>query len=144
MLRAHSDPRDDRRADDERDRELAAGEVVQLRRLVEDLVHGDADEVEELDLAHRPHTRDREADRETDGARFAQRAIAHDVVAVALPQTPCDSEGAAVRADVLSEQHHRLRPRECFVESAIDRLAHGQRRRVHWLTEIKSGVGSGS
>ena len=32
------------------DAELAAREVVQLRGLVEDLIHRDADEVEELDL----------------------------------------------------------------------------------------------
>ena len=44
---------DDRRPDHERHRELAAGEVVQLGGLVEDLIHRDADEVEELDLARR-------------------------------------------------------------------------------------------
>ena len=67
---------DDRRPDHERHRELAAGEVVELRGLVEDLVHRDADEVEELDLAHRAHARDREADRVADGARLAERRVA--------------------------------------------------------------------
>ena len=59
-------------------RQLAAGEVVELRGLVEDLVHGDADEVEELDLADGADAGDGEADREADSAGLAERAVADD------------------------------------------------------------------
>ena len=86
MLRAHPHPRDDRRPDHERHRELAAGEVVELRGLVEDLVHRHADEVEELDLADRAHARDREPDRVADGARLAERGVTDRLLAVRLGQ----------------------------------------------------------
>ena len=76
MLRAHPHPGHDRRADHERHGQLAAGEVVELRRLVEDLVHRDADEVEELDLADGANAGDREPDRVADGAGLAERGVA--------------------------------------------------------------------
>ena len=118
MLGPHAHPGHDRRPDDERNGELAAGEVVELRRLVEDLVHRDADEVEELDLAHRPDAGHGEADRVADRARFAERGVADPLLPVVVEEAARDTEGAAVRADVLPDQHHRLGP--------VERLARGR------------------
>ena len=112
MLGAHAHPGHDRRPDHERHGELAAGEVVELRRLVEDLVHRHADEVEELDLAHGAHAGDGEADGVADRARLAQRRVADPFLAVVLEEPARDAERAAVRADVLADQHHRLGPVE--------------------------------
>jgi hypothetical protein len=63
---------------------------VKLRGLVEDLVHRDADEVEELDLADGPHAGDRETDRVADGARLAERRAADHLVAVLLVEPAGD------------------------------------------------------
>ena len=116
MLRAHPHPGDDGRPDHERHGELAAREVVQLRRLVEDLVHRDAHEVEELDLAHGPHARDREPDRVADGAGLAERRVTDDFLAVHLGEPACDAERTTVGADVLADDHHRLGPVEGLPE----------------------------
>ena len=115
VLRPHAHPGDDRRADHERHGELAAREVVQLRGLVEDLVHRDADEVEELDLAHCADAGDREADGVADRARLAERRVADPLLAVVLVEPARDAERAPVGADVLADQHHRL--------GAVERLA---------------------
>ncbi len=126
VLRAHPHPRDDRRPDHERHGELAAGEVVELRGLVEDLIHRDADEVEELDLADGPHARDREPDRVADGAGLAERRVTDRFLAVHLGEPARDAERTAVGADVLADQHHRLGPVERLPERLVDRLAHRQ------------------
>ena len=102
MLGAHPHPRHDRRSDDEGHVELAAGEVVELRRLVEDLVHRHADEVEEFDLDHSPHAADREADSEADGADSQSGRVPDHFLAVVLEEPARDAERAAVRADVLA------------------------------------------
>ena len=129
VLGPHAHPGHDRSPDHERHGELPAGEVVQLRGLVEDLVHRDADEVEELDLAHRPHARDGETDRVADRARLAERRVADPLLAVVVEEAAGDAERAAVGADVLTDQHHRLGPLERLAEGLVDRLAHRHRRR---------------
>ena len=129
VLGAHAHPGHDRRPDHERHGELAAGEVVELRRLVEDLIHRDADEIEELDLAHGTDAGDGEADGVADGARLAQAGVSDPFLAVVLEESTSDPERAPVRSDVLADDHHRLGPVEGFAKRLVDRLAHRQGRR---------------
>ena len=47
-------------------RGLAARHEAQLGRVIDDLIHGDGDEVHQHDLRHRPHAGERRADRRAD------------------------------------------------------------------------------
>ena len=58
-----------------------AGEVAELRRLVDDLVHRDHREVEEHDLDDRAQADGAAADAEPDEHRLADRRVAHAHVA---------------------------------------------------------------
>ena len=99
---------------------------MELRRLVEDLVHRHADEVEELQLDDRADPGDREADPEADGGRLAERTVADDLAAEALPEPARNAERASVGADVLPEVDHQLVAGERLGDGAVDRLAEGQ------------------
>ena len=109
MLRAAAEPRRDRRSQEQRYLQAPAAHVVELCRLVVDLIHADADEVEELDLDDRPHTADREADTKADGARLAERSVTHHLGAEPLPEPASDTERAAVGAQILPEVNDRAR-----------------------------------
>lgn len=56
---------------------MPAEEIVHLGGLIDDLIHGDRDEIHELQFHHAAHAVDRRADSEADGGGLAERAIAH-------------------------------------------------------------------
>ena len=62
MLRGRAARRAQRRAQDHRHFKLAAGHVVNLRRLVDHLIHRQRDEIAEHDVDDRPHAGHRRAD----------------------------------------------------------------------------------
>jgi len=90
------------RADDHWAVPVAAGAVVDQRRLVHDLVEGGEDVVRELDLADRVHPGHRRADPDRDDAQLGQRGVDHTVRAVLIKQADGRAEDAAARADVLA------------------------------------------
>src|SRR5262249_3169315 len=110
MLRSHSDAAGDRRANDQGHGQLAAVKIMDLRRLVDDLIERERPEVNEPQPDPRADSADGQADPEADRARFAERAVSHSFGAELFVQAAIDAERAAVSANVLSEQRQlRLR-----------------------------------
>lgn len=70
-----------RDSDDDRERLRAAVPVGELGKLRHDLVEARVDEAVELDLAHRPVSAHREADRGADDARLGKGRVEHAAVA---------------------------------------------------------------
>ena len=118
---AEAAARADDGADHEGDALLAAGEEPVLRRLVDQRVHRQGEEVPEHDLEHRPLARDRGAVGRTGHRELRDRRVEHPVGPVLLVQARRHGEHAARGGDVLPEEEHALVAGELLVE----RLAHG-------------------
>ena len=93
-----------RRADDDRARHAAVVHAAKLRRVIQELVEAERQEVAEHDLDDRPSPAEREPVRDTDDAGLADRRVQH-AVGMVVRQAARRLERAAVRrADVLAEQ----------------------------------------
>ena len=78
--------------------EFAAGHVVNLRRLIHQLVHRQCDEVAEHDVHHRAHTGHGGADADAADARFRNGRINHALSAKFGDQTREHLEGVPASA----------------------------------------------
>jgi hypothetical protein len=114
-----------RRANHERHAHLAAEHVLNLRGVVDDLVHRHQDEVDRHDLDHRPQAHHGGADAGADEPLFRDRGLAHAHGAVLLPQAGRDLVGALEPADLLAHQEHVGVALELLVERLAQRLAVG-------------------
>src|SRR2546426_12658670 len=97
-----------RSADHERHRGPAAEHVAELRRLVDELVHREGDEVEDLDLDDGPEPGDRRAHAGAHERRLRDRRVAHAVLAEALAEPARHAADAADQADVLPHDEDPL------------------------------------
>ncbi|MNC85518.1 hypothetical protein D3C83_11220 [compost metagenome] len=104
MLRRRPPRRAHRRAEDERHLPLAARHVVDLRRLVADLIHDQHQEVAEHDVDDRPHAGHRGADAQAGEARLRDRRIDDPPGAEFLDQALEHLEGRARFGDVLAHE----------------------------------------
>ena len=93
-------------ADDERDVDLAVRHVVQLRRVVDDLVDREQAEVDRHQLDHRLQAGHRRADAGADDDGLSDRRVAHALLAELVEEALRDGVGAAVSADVLAHEEH--------------------------------------
>ncbi|GIU86514.1 MAG: hypothetical protein KatS3mg009_1029 [Acidimicrobiia bacterium] len=132
----------------------AAGHEGELRRLVEELVEADADEVEVHQLDHRSQAGHRGADAEADDRRLGDGGVA-DPVAEPLAQAPGQPEHVAALADVDAGEEDALVALELDRERVTDRVHRaelgrtGGRRRgfgvgrafVHHVVRERPGVG---
>src|SRR5581483_6539119 len=97
--------------------------VVDVRRVVDDLVEREQREVDRHQLHHRPQPRHRRADAHADDRVLGDRRVAHAPLAELLEQPLGDLEGAAEDADVLAHQHHALVAAQLLAQSRAERLA---------------------
>ncbi len=95
-------------AHDERHADLAAEHVVDVGRVVDDLVEREQREVDRHQLDHRPQPGHRGADAHADDRVLGDRRVAHAPLAELLQQPGGHLEGAAEHADVLAHQQHAL------------------------------------
>ena len=105
----------------ERDARRPAHHEPELRRLVHDLVEGDAGEVRELQLDDRPQAREGGADPAADEAALGERRVADALEAEPLLETLGGAEDPADGADVLAHQDHV----RVGLELELERLADG-------------------
>ena len=77
--------RADRGAHDQRDLDRAARHVPELGGVVDDLVHGQEEEVAVLDVDDRPHAHDGRADGRAEEAELGDRRVEHPVGKLLLP-----------------------------------------------------------
>ena len=113
------------RSDGDGTAEGAVGAIAQARRLADDLVEGRKDEVGELDLRHRPQPVDRRPDRGPDDERLGERRI-DDALAAEFAEEPVGGqEDAALPADVLAQDDHRLVASHLVGERLADGLDQG-------------------
>ncbi len=88
----------------------AAGHERQLRRLVEQLVEADADEVEVHQLHHRSHPRHRRADAEAHDRGLGDGRVA-DAITELIVESAHEPEDVAAGADVDAGDEHARRRR---------------------------------
>ena len=104
-------------ANDQRDRELAAGHVPDLGGVVHDLVHGQKAEVDGHQLDHGTQAGHGRAHAGADDDRFGQGGVLDAFLPVLLPETLGDGEGAAVGSDVLPHEEDALILIQGFAEN---------------------------
>ena len=92
----------------QRDAELAGGHVVDLGRLIDQLVHDQRDEIAEHHLEDRPLPGHGGADRDAECAGFRDRRIDHALGAELREQPIGLLEHAAGGADILAHQDDRV------------------------------------
>ena len=119
-------------ANDQRDSGLAAEHVAQLGRLVDDRLHGQADEVDVHDLGDRPTARRGGADGHRGDGFFGDGRVAHALGAEFFGQALGDAEDAAAApaGDVLA--HHedgRVAP-HLFAQRLVERFGVGDAARL--------------
>jgi hypothetical protein len=97
-----------RHAHDERHADLAAEHVVDVRGVVDDLVHRQQREVDRHELDDRAQAEHRRADAHADDRVLGDRRVADALLAELLEQAGGDLEGAVEDADVLAHQEDVL------------------------------------
>ena len=119
-------------AHDERHRKLAPGHEVRLRRLVDELIERERDEVDEHDLDDGSKPALGGADRDTADGALADRRVEHPVASELLGEAGGGQVGAAL-GDVLAEHDHPIVLTHRLRERPRDRLDEGDlgRRLVH-------------
>ncbi len=127
VLRARAGRRSLLRPHDEGRVRPARCHVADVRRLVDELVEGNEEEVRPHHLHDRPEPLERGADRSAEDRALADRRVEHALGAELLLQPPCDPEDATCRADVLAEDEHVGSALELVAECPVDRLAEGER-----------------
>ena len=108
MLRSEIAADADGRAHDQRHAELAGRHVIDLGRLIDQLVHDQRDEIAEHHLEHRPLPGHGGANRDAEGAGFRDRRIDHALAAELREQPFGLLEHAAGGADVLAHHDDRV------------------------------------
>ena len=113
------------RSHDHRDRELAAGHVAELGRLVHKLVHALEEKIGVLHVGDGPHAEHRRADSRPCDRFFTDRRIDHPLVAELLHQAEVNAEGAAETAlhpDVLANEKNFRIAAHFFGDGLPERL----------------------
>ncbi len=118
--------------------ELAAGHVVNLRRLIDHLVHRQRNEVAEHDVDDRPHAGHRRADTDTGDPRFGNRRVDHALGAEFFYQSRQNFERRARLGDIFADDEHRRIAAHLFGERFVDRLAEGDFARPKLLAVLTS------
>ena len=121
MLRAAALARAALRPQHERHRELAAGHEVRLRRLVDELVERERDEVDEHDLDHRTQARLRGADRDPADRGLADRRVP-DALRAELLGEPGGRAPRPALGHVLADHEHARVGAHRLCERRGDRL----------------------
>ena len=112
-------------AEHHRHLELAAGHVVRLGGLVDELVHHQRQEVAEHEVDHRTHAGHGGADRHAGEAGFADGRVAHPFGAELLDQAGEHLEGGAGLGDVLAQDEHARVAAHLLGERLVDGLGEG-------------------
>ncbi len=128
MDRAEPAARADDRAEDERHAHLLPGQEPVLRRLIDDAVHREREEVAEHDLDDGTQPGHRRAERGAGERELRDGRVEDALRAVLLVEAGRRGEDAAGRGNVLAEEDHTLVEGELLVERVPDRGAEGDRR----------------
>jgi hypothetical protein len=113
-------------AHDHRDGQRAAGEVAGVRRLGDEPVERDADEVDEHHLDDRAVATHRGADGCAEEAGLGDRRIQHALRSELLQEALGDLERPSAAGDVLAETEHLRVCRHLIRERTLDRFADAQ------------------
>ena len=108
VLRSGRPPRSALGADRERHLHLATGHRPVLRRLVDELLHGDRQEVLVHDLDDRAHALDRRADTAADDRHLGDRRVAHAAGTELVEQALRHRHRTAHLGDVLAHDEDAL------------------------------------
>ena len=100
------------------------GHVPHLRRLIDDLVHGDGHEVDVHDLGDRAHAGQRRPHRDPHDRRLRDGRFAN-AVGEGLGNPLRDREIAAVGRDVLADEEHAIVPGHLFVNRLVQGVPEG-------------------
>ena len=125
MLRRGTARGAQRRAQHHRHFELAARHVVNLRGLVDHLIHGQRNKIAEHDVDHRPHAGHRRADADTGNAGFRNRRVDDALGAELFHQPGQNFERRARLGDIFADDKHRRIAPHFFGQRFVDRLAKG-------------------
>ena len=112
-----------RGADDERDRRLFVGEVEELRRLIDEAVHGQGQEVPEHDLDDRSEAAHRASESGAGQCELRDRRVEDPAVAMPVTQTGCGGEDAAGSGDVLPEEDDAVVASQLLIERVANGVA---------------------
>ncbi len=112
-----------RPAKDDRDPELAAGHVPNLRGAVENLVHREKREIESHHFDHRPQTDHRGSGTQSGKPQLGDGGVHHPGAPEALEQALRYLEGALVFADFFPDEEDVGVAFHLFGERLIERLA---------------------
>ena len=110
------------RAQHQRHGGLSAEHVVRLGHLVEHLVHGDADEIREMQVDDRLGAGDGRADARADERRLGDRRVKHALGEFVLHAGEL-AEDAALLGDVLAVDEHTFVGSHLFEHGLASRLA---------------------
>jgi hypothetical protein len=97
---------------------------MRFRRLVDELIERERDEVDEHDLDHGAQTRLRGTDRNSADRTLADRRVAHPLGPELLGQPSRCGVGAAL-GDILAEHNHTLVDAHRVRQRLVDRLDEG-------------------
>jgi hypothetical protein len=103
---------------------------VDLGRVVDDLVHGDQDEIERHDLHYRAPTEHRGPDRGAHEALLGDRRVANAIAPPLLQEAGREFVGALEHADLLAHQKDSVVACELLAQRHPERLAVGHQRRA--------------
>ena len=126
MLRARARRRSLLHPDDDRNAAFAAGDVANVRGLIDELVESDEHEVGPHDLDDWPHTLDRCSDRRPEDRALRDRCVEDAVCAELVLESACASEDSAGEADILSVEQELRTKRQFVAKRAVDGLPKGQ------------------
>ena len=98
---------------------------MNLRRLIDHLVHRQRDEVAEHDVDHRSHAGHRRADPDAGDARFRNRRIDHALGAELLYQPRQNFERRARLGDIFADDENRGIAAHLLGERFVDCLGEG-------------------
>ena len=127
VLRALAPALADDRAHHERTAFLAAEHVMRLRRHVDELVHGEHDEVHADMDVDRPQAGERHADGRTGHRIFRKRRAKDALASIALDQVPRRAEDRLRIIHVQAEEQHALVARHLLVGRLANRVDEGER-----------------
>ena len=113
----------------ERHAHLLSGQEPVLRRLVDDAVHHQRQEVAEHDLDHRTEPGDRGPEGRPGERELRDRRVEHPLAPVLLVQTRRHGEHSACEGHVLAEEDHAVVGGQLLVERLADGGAEVDRRR---------------
>ncbi|CAB4989186.1 unannotated protein [freshwater metagenome] len=127
--------------DGQGDGDRAPEHVLHLGRLVEDLVHGDADEIHEHQVAHRSKAPGSSTDAEADDRLLGDRGVLDPLVAIGGEEAIEHVEDAAVAGDILADEEDVGVLGHDLVHALVEGLDIGEFARVHgdsfWLRRCR-------